>query len=1010
MLAPLPAISAEENKDKKNKVSGSDIFNFATDIVGTAVQTYGAAAGLNPIQNRQASQDIAALTQQQTPVADKYFNLQKLSGIPGLMEYLALNGINPRALNCTTLPATLYEAQNEVCRVGITGDKGPMQAQANEAYAYFDQYAKIEKLYKNYQATSNVDGQGFGYGCMKRASEVLNGFFQYRLNELKKMKTNLESINNTFKGIAKADLNSIEETTALLNGEGTDLGKKVRSRKPQLFEYGKLFGNPACSSMFSDKVFEKDGKKNGLLGIREKVNQEYIKPSGKFSAEKYTPQAHAEVEADIKKFSNDVGKQVELNFFDMITPQKKNSISGFKVSSVNDFKLNSNLFADAETKFQESKALLDEEVSKVNSELASAKVPSNVIEKIINPKAAGFSEELETIERSIKNDCLSRNLSKKFRIFDPKRSKESNKDTNDEILNQINEILASDRNFNQKMQDLKSVNGIREGRLQISITSDYTLTEVNESGEIVKKVKKAGVDTPDGYVAGVMKHCDSQFSVNKLGNKLSGKDAISKLKSLKSDFSDLSSKFASNVREEIKNKLLNCTTNTEANASTPGSCSSDVFDVKGGGFCAAKAKNCATNMKSCQKFAEDFTAKNIQERSVKVNNYKNLMEKNKNDIVALFDGVMGNFIREGEAMRAAFGAGFNAPADIKREVGDTEKDKFLEGFNNEGDVIQLENPDAFVKMFAQNIEKLETSVKEQQQQLLGGSGVDNVGGGLIGKHIEEVQAKYSEVAKQAGNLANRCLAQHDDFIKKTDQANKAAQEEWSKKTGELNDKTNQFCNKYRLAKRSESPICDGNVNDLADAVLSVANNAEGEQALSDMRQLCHSGNNEQTRGSERNYSDSDLKSICKSTTSSNALLKTKCDSWSVHLACFDKLKTDAGKEGNNFGIKEAETVCDKEKSSIELSKLGQATSREKFTKEFESKLLTSHKADLLDELKESDSNPGLQSKQMAALKRIQDSPMPSFCDSNNNMQMNAKGMQGSGTGQMGFVNPAAIAN
>ena len=155
---------------------------------------------------------------------------------------------------------------------------------------------------------------------------------------------------------------------------------------------------------------------------------------------------------------------------------------------------------------------------------------------------------------------------------------------------------------------------------------------------------------------------------------------------------------------------------------------------------------------------------------------------------------------------------------------------------------------------------------------------------------------------------------------------------------------------------------------------------------------------------------SDLKTMCKSANSSSPLLKTKCDSWLTHLSCYDKLKKDAGKEGTNFGNSEAETVCAQEKSSMDLSKLGQATSREKYYKEFESKLLTSHKADLLDELKQSDSNPGLQSKQMAALKRIQDSPMPSFCDSNNNMQMNAKGMQGSGTGQMGFVNPAAIAN
>lgn len=998
LLSPLPTIAAENNNNNK-KVTGADIFNFASGVVNTAVQAYGAMNGANQMQSPQAGQDMAALTQQQTPIPDRYFNVQKLSNIPGLMEYLALSGINPASMNCTSLPATLYEAQNEVCRVGITADKGAPQAQANEAYAYYDQYARIEKLYKNYQSTSNADGQGFGYGCMKKASEILNGFFQYRLNELEKMKTNLEAINNRFKEMSKMDLNAIEESTAVLNGEETKLGAKVRSRRPDLFDYSKRFGTPACNSMFSPENLNRDGKSGGLLGLKDKITQEYSRPSGKFSAEKYTPQAQAEVEADIKKFSNDLGKQIELNFTSIL--EGKRSIDQFRVGSVNDIPLRPNLFVDADTKFQESKSLLDEEVRKVSAELASAKVPSNIVEMVINPKAGGFSEELTTIENSIKNNCLSRNLAKNFRIFDPRRSKESNKDTNDEILAQINSILESDRSFTQKMQDLKSVNGIRDGRLQISITSDYTITSEGANGELTKVVKKAGVDTPDGYVSGIMKHCDSQFAINKLGNKLSGRDTIKKLKTLKSDFTDLSSKYASDVREEVKKKLLNCSSDTEANASTIGTCTAEAFNISSGGFCAAKAKNCATNMKACQKIAQDFATKTTQERTVRVNNYKNLMQKNKNDIVALFDGVMGKFIQEGEAMRSAFGAGFNAPVDIKREIADGERGKFLEGFDNPRDPLELENPDVFVKMFSQNIDKLKNRVKEQQEQLLGGGGVDSVGGGLIGKHIEEVKSKYSQVAQEAGRLAGRCLAQHDEFVKSSDQANKKAQEEWGKKTGELNDKTNQFCNKYRIAMSSSSPICNGKIDDLVDSVLSVASTSEADAAISNMQLLCTSANNEQTHGSEESLEPKNIPKVCtQDVISKQTNLGIACAEWNSANLCKIKINKDNFKSLDS--IQECKQHPDISSLKDKIAGLGEndgyGSVVSDWMKDFENQVIRKS---------ENAGASTLLSEKQIALENIKSNGLPSFCDSNNNSMVNGKGMMGS---ENGFIDPAAIFN
>jgi len=162
--------------------SAGSAINTGAEILSSGIGALGkiweATQGQNRGPSPQLAADMQQFMEQQKPQPDKYFNTQKLMMIPGLGNYLALNGINPVLLDCKTLPTTLYEAKPEVCRLGVTADRGgPPAQQMGDMLAYHKQYLDINKLYKNFTADSNSGGQLFGVGCMNNAMSILNGFF-----------------------------------------------------------------------------------------------------------------------------------------------------------------------------------------------------------------------------------------------------------------------------------------------------------------------------------------------------------------------------------------------------------------------------------------------------------------------------------------------------------------------------------------------------------------------------------------------------------------------------------------------------------------------------------------------------------------------------------------------------------------------------------------------------------------------------------------------------------------
>lgn len=870
IVAPIiPAVQAETtSRPASSQVNGTaNTINKTLQVVETVMR------GVQPQGSQMSGQmamDMQALAQQQTPQPDKYFNLQKLGQIPELGNYLALNGINPNSLNCATLPTTLHDARPEVCRLGITGDSGVnQQAQLGQMFGYYDQYFKIEKLYKNYSATSNGEGQGFGVGCMRNAMNILNGFFKYRLDELDKLTTNMEKLQNDFREASRADLDAIEEAVAVLDGQSA-IADKVRSKNPDLFDFGKRFGDPACKSMLSDEQFNERGREGGLNFINTDLKRTLTTKNGRFSGESYA-QSHNAVVQDISNLADKVAQQFTLNFeglsrdaqgYGRFLSELPNSVSS--TQGLNRA-ISPDLFADVQTKFNEDFIKLNDRRTTVLNELRAGGVPGDAAANLLgNLNSSNFNNEVRTIENNLKNKCFQDSVSRfnkdllMSKIYDPNASNHANKNASNFFKDRLDQIISNrETSLEKKLSELTSLENQTQSRYFMKIENKYTVQEVDRNGNITKRlvnpsnrngditervVNPSSRSTPAVFFSDLIKSCNAQFEVNKLNNQLSGKQAIQKLRDLNTDYKKLAKSQAKDLKNELRRRMIECNTPEEANSSIPGSCDPSRFDTSSPGFCAKAALSCSKNMQACTQKVDKFVKEIRAQKTARVNNYKALVQKNKQDIVKLFDSALARYMQQGEAMRGIFGAGFSSPAGISREV--PENQRYLTEFQQatgrpQDGTLLLEDPDKYVEMFKRNIATLKDSVRKQQDQILGGESVGN-NTGLLAAHIQQTERNYDLVAKDASNRARECITNHDRAIQAAD----AARQEQMKRQQELGERQQEYCARFNMAANGNpNPACSSPVED----AFSFGSNGELERFCNQTQNSSDGNSNKTSR-------------------------------------------------------------------------------------------------------------------------------------------------------------------
>jgi hypothetical protein len=246
-------------------------------------------------------------------------------------------------------------------------------------------------------------------------------------------------------------------------------------------------------------------------------------------------------------------------------------------------------------------------------------------------------------------------------------------------------------------------------------------------------------------------------------------------------------------------------------------------------------------MQACSKQADNMVKEIKQQKTARVNNYKALVQKNKMDIVKMFDSALTRYMQDGEALRGLFGAGFASPVGVKREVPESERylSEFQQATSKSPDGrLLLEDPDKYVAMFKDNIALLKKSVKDQQDQVLGGNSVNSNKPGLLADHIKKTEKNYRTVATDAAKFSEECRNKHDSAVAAAEQQRAKQMEEQNKKMAEVGEKRNEFCNLYGMAANNPQAICGELQADFVKASLQAAGSANARQDVADLMQYC----------------------------------------------------------------------------------------------------------------------------------------------------------------------------
>lgn len=798
MISPI-AVHADANK----------ILETATKAVNTGMGMYNQANGGAVGNSGAFAAQMQMIKNSGVPSVDGTYNLKKFASYPGFIEYLNLpvNKNNPAMhpiqsrFNCLTLPIKFHQTYAEVCTRGLSPSlPQPLDSQANEAAAYGNQYLQLGDNYDSFALNSweDPDRQQYGYACMKNAGDILEGFFQYRLNELEKIKTQMFERVAAFKTLTDTDVDKMKLYSVVLSGTGHPSAANISAKNNlELLEYGKRFDNNACNSISPSSEMGQLGLSKGIKGIESKLVTDFnAPPPGETYSPKEYLKSHGNIVKDIKDLAKKMAKQSRLEFnsvskssssyLDFIT-KIKDSVGS--ETGVHDG-MNSAFFLDIQSKFQEERTKFTNAMGIVTKELGP--VGSDAYEALTTlDNDAVFETELGAVENQVKSKCIASAPVDDAvnQIYDPSLSNEANKASTAKLKIRIKEIMKDlTLTPEQKMQQL---NDLGLERFQVKFSTGYDTQYLNGDEVKTKRVGASDRVSPVGYFNDIVKNCEASFSVNKLKTRMSAKKAMKELRDLKRAYKKLADDNAANIEKEVVNKMVNCGNNSErANSTVAGSCNADKFKMKSSatGFCANAAMSCATNMKSCTEFAQAMVKDTVVKRDDLKLKYNSLMTKAKKDIIAMFKENLNTFTREGEKMRSVFKkGGFNAPQGLEWDL--TSEDRFVAGFTDE-DGVQLEDPTKFAELFERNINKLKEQVQAQQDLILGDENTPSA------KLAENRKNEYKNLKAKAKETQDLCVGRYNKWANGLDESINKADQDFAKNMSEFGEKKNKFCGKF----------------------------------------------------------------------------------------------------------------------------------------------------------------------------------------------------------------------
>ena len=448
-----------------------------------------------------------------------------------------------------------------------------------------------------------------------------------------------------------------------------------------------------------------------------------------------------------------------------------------------------------------------------------------------------------------------------------------------------------------KIAQLRSLEQAEGGRFILNAQGSYQKTTI-VNGKAVVTNELPSSSAPSKYFSDIVTTCDSEFSIQKVGS-MTGAGAVQKLRDLNVQYRNLASSQMKNIRDEIRSKLINCDSSSEANNQQAGSCNSNRFNTREAGFCASAAITCANNMKSCTDQAKAKVKDLKDKRTISVNRYKANLEVNKNQIKGKVVELVNIYSAIGKSIAGLnLGATFASPTPEFNIKGDGKfQDSFRAATQGSPDgALLIEDPDKYIELMKTNVEKMKASIAKTQQELTGR-------GGVLAQHIEQTEKNYATAQRKAEEIARDCIQKHDDYVRQAEAQLAQQRAEQLKKSTELGQKRDDICGLYTRAQFDANGACNEKVKDITAPVSAIYGKFQGWCA--------ETGHNNKGEESSGNILDI-CRKVLDPSSSASTKLKTTCTN-------YDDLKRKPG-GGGCTGAKEVEIDGVKKSVQIDLCK------------------------------------------------------------------------------------------
>ncbi|MBC74632.1 MAG: hypothetical protein CME64_01310 [Halobacteriovoraceae bacterium] len=800
-----------------------------------------------------------------------------------LQQSIGINPVNPAQLppilaqnGCMVL-----EARTDKVSSGLSCN-APLDNtlfQQGHYHALFSVAEQNVNTLENYLTQGHERFTTQGVGCYDKARKQLEAQLKSREVLLAQMKESIEKRIEAFKKLAEKDLEEIRKGDILLNGKdanslsGQDKDKYSKALEDYKFE--NQFQDPQCKALFSGTEYSALGQRGGLKGIEKtlRANTEEMEAESFFNKQK-------QLEAEIRKIGNEAYRTAVTNKSISVAPDEV--LGGIRTRNfTSSSKALTQSFSIAAKRAEKRQNEMQRKLLKTvgkEPELAS-------IAQAVESDSADVDQALRDWERKEKNSCMSQHLKNEFggvdgfigKLVDPQISRQANREADSAYKNYVKSILSDDRfTVEEKMEKIANDQQARGSRYTFVTGKSFTV-----KGKLISASTRLRASD---LVTLLARDCAEGFKSDPRDGGFSAKDKVKALRSYASGYKKNRQEFASNLRKEIVEGVLNCPSDTST-GSAVGSCGKDATNVNSPGFCVRTANTCASSALACTEKAQRVVEKTRKQQKTIAQRYKKNMDKLKSDLIAEFEMVSKNLEQSARTIDGLYQMGTQyekenrANPSLTLNFTDTE---LLQGVDPS---LVVEDPDKYKEKVFANISAVEKQIKKHRQDVVKAYDTE------IAKYTKNYGAQkneWAQVVSQCNSAINSHYAAMEAAQKAAQEkamaANKKAQEDAKK----ANEKIAEACNKYSTFKVNPCPgSSSGAFGELADDIASIAASSADVQAAQDIRSIVascdafanESGANIFHQTSTDNKNAMDLGDFCEKVGTNKEIVKIACEDY-----------------------------------------------------------------------------------------------------------------------------------